>query len=389
MKIKNNGWHVLLSTLVFVILLVFAYFMLSDIFKFLGGVIGLFLPFIFGYLLSLAINPFADRLQRKLKLPRGVSAILVIVVTIGVLGGVVASVVWKIVDEVKSLYQQSPDIYNEMMMFFEGFAERYSDFYEAMPEYIQKIADSIKIQLLEFVSNFFEKTPVFEKAGDFAKSVPGVLISVIIFILSLYFMVTDARKIKRFFGKIIPKSFSEKMANIHMELKKYLGGYVKAQAIIMSIAFVLIFTGLSILGVNYALLIAIGIAVLDALPFFGSGAVLWPWALISFLNGSVKLGVGLIIIYLAIVLTRQMVEPKIVSSKLGLPPILTLMAMYVGYKTFSIGGMILGPIILMVVISFYRAGVFHAPIKLLKAIGRFIKNEYKNVKYFFKNLNDK
>ena len=184
--------------------------------------------------------------------------------------------------------------------------------------------------------------------------------------------------------KIVSEKTLSKLANIRTELKKYMGGYVKAQAIIMSIAFAVIFVGLSILNVNYALLIALGIAVFDALPFFGSGAVLWPWAAVSFLNGSIKTGVGLLIIYLVIILTRQTIEPKVVSSSIGLHPIMTLMSMYVGYKTFSIGGMILGPITLMLIISFYKAGVFDPIIRLFGKIKNAAVQELYKIKEVFK-----
>ena len=89
-------------------------------------------------------------------------------------------------------------------------------------------------------------------------------------------------------GVFSPK-FVDRLNLIKTELKKYLGGYIKAQGILMCIAFAIMFIGLSILDIEYALLIALGIAFLDALPFFGSGLVLWPWSLISFLNGNIKL----------------------------------------------------------------------------------------------------
>lgn len=383
MKFKSSGIRIALALLALVLLAAGLYFLTPYVLGFLENAFKIFLPFILGYLFSLMINPLADKLQKKLKLPRGVSAILVIILTVGIVGGIVVGLIWKIIEEFRSLYSQYPQIYSDMTELFKTITEKYSSFYQTMPDNVQTIFDSLGSQLSEFATEFFGKTPVVERAGNFAKALPGFFIAFIVFFLSLYFMVADAKVVRHFFGKVIPTSFSEKIYNIGNEMKKYMGGYVKAQGIIMSIAFVVIFIGLSILGVDYALIIAIGIAVFDALPFFGSGAILWPWALISFLSGSVKSGVGLMIIYFAIVLTRQMVEPKIVSSSIGLHPILTLMSMYVGYKTFSIGGMILGPVTLMLVISFYKAGVFDPIIRFLKAVLEFAKNEARELKNIF------
>ena len=152
----------------------------------------------------------------------------------------------------------------------------------------------------------------------------------------------------------------------------------------MIFTFTILFVGFKILGINYSLLIALGTAVFDALPFFGSGAVLWTWAAVSFLSSEFSRGVGLIIIYLCVIFTRQMIEPKIVSKNIGLNPILTLMAMYVGYRTLSIGGMIFGPLLLMLAISLYRAGVFDPLIEFLRDIKRIIYNEIQTIKQQFK-----
>jgi predicted PurR-regulated permease PerM len=113
--------------------------------------------------------------------------------------------------------------------------------------------------------------------------------------------------------------------------------------------------------------------------FFGSGAVLIPWAIISFITSDIRMGIGMLIIYLSVILTRQMIEPKIVSSNIGINPLMTLMAMYIGYKIFSIGGMILGPVILMLGVSFYKAGAFDGIIRFIKKIFTYIKAEIQSL----------
>ena len=155
--------------------------------------------------------------------------------------------------------------------------------------------------------------------------------------------------------------------------------YIKAQLTIMCISFTILLIGLSILKIDYALVIAIAVAILDALPFFGSGAVLWPWAAIAFIMGDVLLGVSLIIIYLAVILTRQFVEPKIVSQNIGIHPITTLMAMYVGFKIFSIGGMILGPLLMVMLVSLYRTGIFDGVVMSAKNLFRRLGREIKSI----------
>ena len=176
------------------------------------------------------------------------------------------------------------------------------------------------------------------------------------------------------------------MTVVRGELRKYLGGYFKAQVILMGIVFVILLLELSVLRVSYALLIALGVAILDALPFFGSGLVLWPWAIISFATGDIKRGIGLVIVYVSIALVRRLAEPKLLSSRMGMNSILTLMSMYIGYRLLSIGGLILGPIIMMLGVSFYKAGVFDGIISFVKLVIKFINEQIILLKNFFVKL---
>ena len=115
MRLKGGGRHLLIVTFTSILLVVLIYFLFPHILKFLGNVIGIFLPFILGYGLSLIINPLVDNLRTKLKLPRGLSAILVIVLTLGIIGGIVTGIVVKLVEEIRSLYEHYPELYKKAM----------------------------------------------------------------------------------------------------------------------------------------------------------------------------------------------------------------------------------------------------------------------------------
>ncbi len=388
MKIKRKWIKILLFILGLAAAAAVVYVFLPKILDVVGFLIKLFLPFLLGYLFSLAVNPLADLLQKKLKIPRGFSAALVMVLIIGIVGGLLTFAVWKIFDEVRMLYTQFPAIYENIRNGIHSFGDKMSAVYANLPDNIQRaftaVGDTISSKAADFINT--KSTPVMNNAGDFAKALPSVFVAVVVFILSAYFMVSENEAVSRTVNKMFKPKFMERLAVVKTELKKYLGGYLKAQGILMFIAFGIMFIGLSALNIDYALLIALGIAVLDALPFFGSGLVLWPWTVAAFLNGDVKAGIGLIIIYLAVMFTRRFAEPKLVSSGLGMHPILTLMSMYIGYKTMSIGGLILGPIILMLIVSFYKAGIFDAPIRLLKSIGVTIRKQFILFKNFFVNL---
>ena len=114
MKLKKNWVKIVLFVLGVVILAVAAYICLPKILQLLGFLVKLFLPFLLGYLFSMAVNPLADTLQKRLKIPRGLSAVLVIVLIVGIFGGVLTFAIWKIVDEGRMLYTQFPTIYENI-----------------------------------------------------------------------------------------------------------------------------------------------------------------------------------------------------------------------------------------------------------------------------------
>lgn len=388
MKIKKSWIKIALSVVGLAAAVALIYLFLPKILGALGFLIKLFLPFLLGYLFSMAVNPLADFLQRKLKIPRGLSAVLVIVLIVGIVGGILSFAIWKIIDEARTLYIQFPTLYDSARNGMHTLGEKWSVLYENLPGNIQQAITALGQDISDKAANFIntKSLPMVDNAGNFAKALPSVFIGIIVFILSSYFMVSDNKTVSESVKRIMSPKLTERLYMVKRELRKYLGGYCKAQVIIMFIAFLIMVIGFSILNINYAMLIALAIAVLDALPFFGSGLVLWPWTVISFLNGDIRLGIGLIIIYVAVALMRHFTEPKLVSSRIGMNPILTLMSMYVGYRTLSIGGLILGPIILMLIISFYKAGIFDAPIRILKSIGTFIRKQFTTFKKFLINL---
>jgi len=375
-----------------ILIAVAAYFSLPAILAILSFAIKLFLPFILGYAFSLLVTPLADWLQKKCKMPKSLSAVLVLIVTIGIIGSIATFAIIKIISEIRNLYQQFPVIFANAQASFQELWGKWSVIYSALPDNAQTAFTNLYNSFMEWLYSLINNSsePIVKFAGGFAKSLPNVFISFIVFILSSFFMVSESESVSKIVKRLLlPKPLRNNLSVLTGNIKRYLGGYIKAQLTIMSIAFVIFFTGLSVLEVDYALLIAIAIAIFDALPFFGSGAILWPWAIISLFNSDFKVGIGLIIIYVAVIFTRQMIEPKIVSDKIGTPPIATLMAMYIGYKIFSIGGMIFGPVVMMLCISLYKASVFNGPITLLRAVKNWFVCKFEPVKEGTRTFIDK
>ena len=143
-----------------------------------------------------------------------------------------------------------------------------------------------------------------------------------------------------------------KRIGVHLrEIIKSLGGYLKAEFILVGISFIIslvriIYTIFSKLYIEFPLIIALVIAFVDALPIFGSGTIMIPWAGYLAFTGDIKLAIAIFVLWCIMSIVRQLVEPKIISGQIGIHPIFTLIAMYTGFKFIGIWGLLLGPIIL-------------------------------------------
>ena len=172
----------------------------------------------------------------------------------------------------------------------------------------------------------------------------------------------------------MPEAIVYRLDLITRSFKRAVGGYFKAQFKIEVWMYVLLVVGFTVLDVNYALLIALGTAVLDFLPVFGTGTVLLPWAVIKILSSDYKMAVGLLIIWCGGQLARQLIQPKIVGDSIGVPPIPTLFLLFIGYKAAGVFGMIIAVPIGIIVSNMYEEGVFDTTINSLKILCAGINN---------------
>jgi sporulation integral membrane protein YtvI len=194
------------------------------------------------------------------------------------------------------------------------------------------------------------------------------MVSLIFTILASFFLSIHYDRSKKF----IMLQLSEKTRVLVHAIKntmsdtvlRYLRGYLK----IMLDTFVELSIGLTILGVSNSIATAFGIAIFDILPVFGSGGILLPWALFQLLSGNMFVGIGLVILYGAITVIRNFIEPKIIGDQLGLNPVISIISIYLGFVWIGVAGMILMPISVQIAISLHKKGII-----------RLYKEEPKNI----------
>ena len=177
-----------------------------------------------------------------------------------------------------------------------------------------------------------------------AGGVPRLFLFLLVTLISLVYFSLDYDKISAFVKSYLPKNLSELLSRLRSSIVLVLKKYVLSYSLILMITYATLLVGLLLLGVEHAAVVAFFIALLDVLPIIGVGTVLIPWSIYELAIGDSALGIGLILLFLANAVIRQISEPKIVGKSLDLHPIITLITLYVGYALFGLWGMLLLPV---------------------------------------------
>ncbi len=337
-----------------------------------------FMPFVVGWIIALIANPLVRFMEKHLKIVRKHSSMVIIIGTIAliVLGGY-GLIAW-LAREIYGFIGILPDLYESLLGDLEITGTNLAGLSEKIPpELVEKLATIIN-SLTESLGNVISTigVPTVTAAGNIAKNIPNILVNVIFTILSAYFFIAERDKIIQWGREHTPEELRSKWHFIAGRFRSAVGGYFKAQFKIMGVVAVILLVGFFVLHIKYAILWAILVALLDFLPFFGTGTVLIPWAVLKVLSGNYKFAVGLIIIYLVSQLVRQVIQPKIVGDTIGLNPLSTMVFMYIGYKVGGIIAMIIAVPIGLIVINLYEAGAFDDIIKDVKELAEGL-NEYR------------
>src|SRR5699024_6663219 len=185
-----------------------------------------------------------------------------------------------------------------------------------------------------FLQNFFLKLPAL------ISWIPNAATAIIFSLLATFFISKDWDKFSVKSGNFIPLKVRTSGKNVYRDLKKALFGFAKAQLTLVSITLVIVLIGLLILKVNYAITIALITGLAEVLPYLGTGTVFIPWIIYQFIVGNYGMVIGLSILYGIVIVQRQLMEPKILSSSIGMDPLATLISLFVGFKLIGFLGLI-------------------------------------------------
>lgn len=336
-------------------------FLLSIFLIYVGFRVSIFyIPFLIAFALSLLIEPLIRFCMKKLKMRRKFSAILIFILILSIIIGLIA---WGIA----TLVSEATNLLGNINFYFDKISEKSHSIISQfnfdkikISEQLLEIIQNSSQNIIHTVSNLIQN--ILTKLLNAITSLPTIGLYIVITILALYFMCTDKIYMLDQIEHHLPEKWVKKLTKHIRALSKALGCYLKAQLKLILISFMISLIGLyifSISGMNvkYPLTIAMGIAIVDALPIFGSGTVMVPWAILSAFNGDIRLGVAILVLWIIMCIVRQIIEPKIISGQIGIHPIFTLLAMYTGFRFLGFVGMFVGPIVLIILKNIYEVRI--------------------------------
>ena len=315
------------------------------------------MPFLLAGLLALAAEPLVTFFYKKVGLPRpaatgiGMTMVLVLLI-LGIM--VLVALLLRELGLLASVVPDLADTAVEGLSLLEG----------RLLGLVSRAPGNMGIMLQQSVEGFFsDGTALLDRttawllglAGGIVKALPDSALGLFTWLLSCYMLSAKLPVLKDWLRRHLPPVWNEKYRPMLHRLKGALGGWLKAQAKLLAITFLVLTIGLFLLQVPYAPLWALVIAFVDALPVLGSGMVLVPWSIVCFLQGESVRGIGLLGIYAAACLLRSILEPRFVGKQLGLDPLVTLAAIYVGYRLLGLGGMLLAPLLAVLLTQLFAA----------------------------------
>lgn len=310
----------------------------------------LLLPFLIAWGIAFAVRPLSHKLQSKLGISvralRAVISMLLAIATLLALG----FFVFKVVSEGLRLIGEL----SESEALTDALSRLFSPLSRLFPEEGGQLSGVVSDAVSSFFSSLLSGVGALLKRAVLA--VPDALLFLLVTLIATLYFSFDLERINAAVLSHLPNRFGEGLVRFKDGFLRSTLGYLRSYLILMGITFVLVTLGLVLLRVEYALPLALLIALLDALPVLGVGTVLVPWSLLSFAMGDATRGVGLLVLFGVNTVLRQFLEPKIVGDTLGLPPIVSLVLLYISYRLFGLFGLLLLPLFSVLVVVFLKKG---------------------------------
>lgn len=357
------------------LILLFVVFVVPPLFHF-------FLPLIIAWIVAMIASPIIRFLEKRIKLMRKHGTALVIVLVLAAVSAAIYGLAVLAASQFTLWVAELPGVYASVTANLQELLESFREKFHFLPADLQGIFDGRENALDDYIKTAINgmmdkvNTGSISRVGSLASSLMDFIVYTILAILASYFMIVEQDRFSVILRKRMPQAAQELFEKIKTIFVRAIGGYFKAHFKIMIVIFFITVIPFAFMGISYGALLALVIAVVDFLPLFGAGTILLPWAAYRLLTGSYRYALILGLLYVVILIVRQVLEPKLIGDSIGTSPFQTLIFMFIGYRLAGVWGLILGIPIGMILVECYREGMFDSYIRGIEILAHDI-NEYR------------
>ncbi|WP_289137436.1 sporulation integral membrane protein YtvI [uncultured Brevibacillus sp.] len=326
-------------------------------------------PFLIALVIALIINRPVTFITKKFKIPRWLSVTIALLLLMLLAVGVVTLVVTETVVEIGELAKRLPGFASELSEYLQrtisqeflmGVYNQIQWMYSQLdPDFQLKVNNTIGSGITSITHTGQDLVVKFLNGlKNLLVSLPNMATVSVISLMGAFFISKDFYQWESRFRRLLPNGVNNRLDQIFRDLRGALVGFIKAQLTLISLTAAIVIIGLLIMRVEYAITIGLLTGLVDLLPYLGTGTVFIPWIVYLFFKGNYSMVIGLSILYAVVLIFRQIIEPKVVAESVGLDPLLTLVALFVGLQLFGFLGLIIGPVSLVLINALVKANVF-------------------------------
>jgi len=331
----------------------------AGLYAFLRWLLPWLLPFFIAWGIAALLEPAVVRLCRK-GVRRGVAACVCLLIAFAVLGILLWMLLSRLMAELSGLLVRLPEILTGISDTLRNWEVALASYLDKTPEGLRQWTDRALDSVVSSLTTLPGKLSahVLRIVPAVASSAPAVLLFAVTVVIGTFFISSSYPDLLHGAARHLPEQFLCRARLMRRDLRRTLGRWFRAQLIMLLITFAALTAAFLLLRVDYALLLALVTALIDALPVLGTGTVLLPWTLYAFLTGQIPLGVGLAITYAGVTVLHQSIQAKLLGDQLGLHPLAMLLAIYLGFRICGVWGMLGFPILAVSLKQIVGSGVF-------------------------------
>ncbi|NLZ53709.1 MAG: sporulation integral membrane protein YtvI [Thermoanaerobacteraceae bacterium] len=318
-----------------------------------------FLPLVIGVLIAILIDPIVSYLEKKIDFDRGVITAVVLAAIFCLIGYISLLVIARFTFELARLINSLSDQRSNFNALLDNAYLFLLNFFAKLPEDVLAYLKANLNQILSTISGTLTNLYTFlvNKIGMVPNLFINIFVMIIFVFLFSYFLTKDKDKIINIIRNLFPERLHEKVKSVQLELVFSFFRLIKAQIILVFISTVITVLGFYILRVDYALTLGIICGLLDIMPLFGPSLIFIPWIIYLIVIGDINLAIGLLVLYIIIIGSRQVLQAKVIGQNLGIDPLLTLLSIYLGINLFGWKGLFVGPLVVVIVRALIHSGV--------------------------------